>query len=350
MVKPVAIGERKVGPGLPCLVVAEAGVNHNGSLEMALRLVDAAADAGADIVKFQTFKSEEVVTPEAPMAAYQIRNTGGGESQLEMIRKLELRDDAFRAIRDHCRERGILFLSTPFDYYSADLLHGMVVAAFKVASGEITNHPLLAHIAHKAKPLIVSTGMSDLEEVANAIEVLHAAGNSQLVLLHCVSNYPASPASTNLRAMKTLEERFSVPVGYSDHTEGTAIALAAAAMGACVLEKHFTLDRTLPGPDHRASLEPPELAALVRDVRDVQAALGDGIKLPAQEERNTAAVARRSLVAAHDLRAGTVLTEGMVVIRRPGIGLPPYHLHRILGRQLRQDVAAGSLFTLEMLM
>ena len=350
MVKPVRIGEHKVGPGLPCLLVAEAGVNHNGSLEMALRLVDAAADAGADVVKFQTFKSEEVVTPEAPMAAYQIQNTGRTESQLEMIRKLELRDDAFCAIRDHCRERGILFLSTPFDYYSADLLHGMGVAAFKIASGEITNHPLLVHIARKAKPLIVSTGMSDLEEVANAVEVLHAAGNSQLVLLHCVSNYPASPASVNLRAMKTLEERFSVPVGYSDHTEGTAIPLAAAAMGACVLEKHFTLNRTLPGPDHRASLEPPELADLVRGVRDVQAALGDGIKRPAEEERNTAAVARRSLVAAHDLRAGTVLTEGMVVIRRPGTGLTPDHLHRILGRQLRRDVAAGSMFTLEMLM
>ncbi|MBV9499257.1 MAG: N-acetylneuraminate synthase, partial [Acidobacteriaceae bacterium] len=300
MVKPVLIAEREIGPGLPCLLIAEAGVNHNGSLDMALRLVDAAVDAGADIVKFQTFKSEEVVTPQAPKADYQLQNSGRDESQLEMIKRLELPEEAFSTIQSHCRERGIVFLSTPFDCHSADLLYGMGVPAFKIPSGEITNHPFLAHIARKGKPLIVSTGMSDLQEVANAVEVLHAAANRELVLLHCVSNYPAAPACVNLRVMKTLEERFGVPVGYSDHTEGTAIALAAAAMGACVIEKHFTLDRTLPGPDHRASIEPLELAAMVRSVRDVEAALGDGVKRPAAGEGNTAAVARRSLVAAHD--------------------------------------------------
>ena len=349
MVRPVLVGARTVGPGLPCLVIAEAGVNHNGSLAMALRLVDAAVEAGADIVKFQTFKSEEVVTPLAPKADYQVQNTGATESQLDMIRKLELPDDAFRRIQAHCRERGITFLSTPFDHRSADLLEEMGVEAFKIPSGEITNHPLLTHIARKGRPLIVSTGMSNLQEVAAALDVIYAAGGAELVLLHCVSNYPAAPAKVNLRAMKTLEDRFEVPVGYSDHTEGISIPLGAAALGACVIEKHFTLDRTLPGPDHRASLEPPELAAMVKGIRDVQSALGDGVKRPVAEELSTAAVARRSLVAAHDLQAGTLLTESMVAIRRPGTGLPPSDLPRVLGRQLKQDIAAGHLLTLEML-
>jgi N,N'-diacetyllegionaminate synthase len=349
MVKPVLIGMRAVGPELPCLVIAEAGVNHNGSLEMALKLVDAAVEARVDVVKFQTFKSEEVVTPLAPKADYQLRNTGETESQLDMIRKLELPDEAFRTIQAHCRERGITFLSTPFDYGSADLLEEMGVEAFKIPSGEITNQPFLSHIARKGKPLIVSTGMSNLDEVAAALDTIIATGNQDVVLLHCVSNYPAAAASVNLRAMKTLEQRFNVPVGYSDHTEGISIPLGAVALGACVVEKHFTLDRKLPGPDHRASLEPSELAAMVRGIREVQSALGDGVKKPVADELSTAAVARRSLVAACDLRAGTVLTENMIAIRRPGTGLPPSDLARVLGRQLKQDVAAGHLFTLEML-
>lgn len=349
MVKPIHLGERAIGRGLPCLVIAEAGVNHNGSLDMALRLVDAATEAGADVVKFQTFRSEAVVTPLAPKAAYQIENTGGSESQLEMIKKLELPDEAFRRIRAHCCERAIVFLSTPFDYASADLLEAMGVAAFKIPSGEITNYPLLAHIARKGRPLIVSTGMSNLVEVAAAIDVIYATGNLEVALLQCVSNYPASPSSVNLHAMKTMEERFNVPVGYSDHTDGVSISIGAAALGACIIEKHFTLDRTLPGPDHRASLEPGELAAMVRGIRDVQAALGDGVKRPAAEELNTAAVVRRSLVAACDLQAGTVLTQTMVDIRRPGTGLPPAALELLLGRTLNQDIVAGTLFTLEML-
>ena len=350
MVKPLQIGARAIGPELPCVVIAEAGVNHNGSLEMALRLVDAAAEAEADIVKFQTFKSEEVVTPTAPQADYQLRNTGMVESQLEMIRKLELPDDAFRTIQEHCRQRGITFLSTPFDRGSVDLLNEMGVDAFKIPSGEITNHPFLTYVARNGKPLIVSTGMCDIEEVATALDVIRTTADVGVVLLHCVSNYPAAPANVNLRAMKTLERRFEVPVGFSDHTEGISIPIGAAALGACIVEKHFTLDRTLPGPDHRASLEPAELSAMVRGIRDVQAALGDGVKRQVAEERNTAAVARRSLVAAHDLRAGTMIAEGMVAIRRPGTGLPPSDLARILGRKLKQDIAAGDLFTLEMLL
>ena len=349
MVRAVHIADRAIGPENPCLIIAEAGVNHNGSLEMALQLVDAAAEAGADIVKFQTFKSEQVVSPRAPKAEYQVQNTGSIESQLDMIKKLELPDDAFRTIQSRCRDKGILFLSTPFDDSSADLLETMGVAAYKIPSGEITNDPFLTHVARKQKPLILSTGMSNLAEVAAAIEVIYATGNTQLIVLHCVSNYPATPASVNLRAMETLERRFAVPTGFSDHTEGISIPLAAVALGACVIEKHFTLDRSLPGPDHRASLEPAELAAMVKGIRQVQAALGNGVKLPVAEELSTAAVARRSLVAAKDLQAGTVLASNMIAIRRPGTGLPPSELQSMLGRKLKEDVAAGSLFTREML-
>jgi N-acetylneuraminate synthase len=316
---------------------------------MALRLVDAAADAGADIVKFQTFKAEEVVSPVAPKADYQVQTTGGSESQLEMVKKLELPPEAFRQIERHCRERGIVFLSTPFDKSSGDLLQELGVVAFKIGSGELTNLPFLSYLSAKGKPLILSTGMSNLQEVAAAVETVKAAGNRELVILHCVSNYPAAPSSVNLRVMKTLEDEFRVPIGYSDHTEGIAIPLAAVALRACIIEKHFTLDRNLPGPDHRASLEPGELEAMIRGIRAVQSALGDGRKRSALEELNTAAVARRSLVAACDLCAGTVLTEAMIAIRRPGTGLSPAALPELIGRRLLQDIFAGRLFTMEML-
>ena len=335
--------------GQPCLIIAEAGVNHNGNLEMALRLVDSAAEAGADVVKFQTFKAEKVVSPVAPKAEYQVQTTGNAESQLEMVKKLELPPEAFQLIARRCVERGITFLSSPFDYDSVDLLEELGVVAYKTGSGELTNLPFLSYIAAKGKPIILSTGMANLDEVAVAVDAVKAAGNRDLVILHCVSNYPAAASSVNLRAMKTLEEEFGVPVGYSDHTEGIAVPIAAASLGACVIEKHFTLDCNLPGPDHRASLEPSQLAAMVRAVRTVEAALGDGVKRPAAEELSTASVARRSLVAAHDLPAGTVLAESMIAIRRPGTGLPPALLRQLIGRRLRQDLPAGNLFTLEML-
>jgi N-acetylneuraminate synthase len=330
-------------------VIAEAGVNHNGSLEMALRLVDAAAAAGADVVKFQTFKAEEGISPSAPKATYQLETTGASESQLEMVKKLELPPEAFRRIERHCRERGIVFLSTPFDRASVDLLDELGVVAFKIGSGELTDLRFLSYVAAKGRPLILSTGMSNLQEVAAAVESVRDAGNRELVILHCVSNYPAAPSSVNLRVMKTLQEEFGVPIGYSDHTVGIDIALAAVALGACIIEKHFTLDRSLPGPDHRASLEPSELEAMVRGIRVVQSALGDGRKCLVAEEINTAAVARRSLVAACDLKAETMLTEAMIAIRRPGTGLPPSALPKLVGRRLRQDINAGALFTMEML-
>ena len=348
MQNPIEIAGRKIGPGWPCFVIAEAGVNHNGSLERAKQLIDAARDAGADAVKFQTFRAEKVVSPSAAKAAYQVETTGSAESQLEMVKKLELPPQAFRELSAYCGQRGILFLSTPFDNESADLLEELGIPAFKVASGEITNWPFLEHLARKGKPMIVSTGMSELEEVESAVEVIRRAGNRQLALLHCVSNYPAQPASVNLRAMQALRETFGVPVGFSDHTLGTAIPLAAVALGACILEKHMTLDCNLPGPDHRASLEPAGFAALVHGIRAVESALGDGRKRRMPEEEDTARVARRSLIAACALPAGTVLAEQHVAILRPGTGMPPAQRGQLIGRRALRDIAPGTVLTLEM--
>lgn len=345
----IDIAGRKVGAGQPCFIIAEAGVNHNGEIEMARRLIDVAVRAGADAVKFQTFKAERLVTPDAPKAEYQSRTTDPGETHFDMIRRLELPRQMHLELMDHCREQGILFLSSPFDEESADLLDDLGVAAFKIPSGEITNLPFLAHVASLGKPMIVSTGMSHLGEVEAAVRTIVAASNNDYVILHCVSNYPADPADVNLRAMHTMAAAFGAPVGYSDHTLGVEIPIAAVALGARVIEKHFTLDRNLPGPDHLASLEPEELAAMVRGIRTVEASLGHGRKVPAASEANTAAVARKSLVAAQDIPPGTTLTEEMVAVKRPGTGLPPAMRPYIVGRSARTTIEAGALLRLEML-
>ena len=345
----VEIAGRKIGHGFPCFIIAEAGVNHNGDLSLARQLVDLAAQSGADAVKFQTFKADKVIAAHAPKAHYQLQTTGADESQLEMVRKLELSFEAFRELYAYCQTKKILFLSTPFDDESTDFLDELGVTAFKVSSGEITNLPFLAHVARKAKPMLVSTGMSDLREVETAVRTIEQAGNSNLVLLHCTSNYPADSSDVNLRAMHTMAAAFERPVGYSDHTLGTEVSLAAVALGACVVEKHFTLDRNLSGPDHRASLEPLELQSLVRGIRIVEAALGHGRKEPAASEANTAAVARRSLVAGRDITSGTVLCAADVAVMRPGTGLAPAMLSQLLGRTARVNIPAGTLLSLEML-
>jgi len=345
----ISIADRKVGPGKPCLIIGEAGVNHNGSLELARQLVDIAVNAGCDAVKFQTFKSEKVCSPMASKAAYQVETTGPGESQLEMVRKFELPFAAFRELHRHCRDRNILFLSTPFDDESADFLTELPVPAIKVPSGEITNLPFLQNLAGKGLPLIVSTGMATTEEIAAALDVISSAGNPPLALLHCVSNYPAAPSSMNLRAIRTLEGTFDVPAGLSDHSVGIEISLAAVALGACIIEKHFTLDHDLPGPDHRASLDPQQLTSLVNGIRNIEAALGDGVKRPVPQELDTAAVARRSLVAARQIAAGSALTLDMIDILRPGTGLPPAMRSEILGRRTRRDIEAGTILSLDML-
>lgn len=342
------VGDRLVGVGAPCFVIAEAGVNHNGDVALALQLVDAAAQAGADAVKFQTFTADRLATAASPKAAYQQERTGAAGSQRDMLRVLELSSDAHGRIQRRCADRGVVFLSTPFDEPSADLLDALGVPAFKIPSGEITNTLLLAHIARKGRPLLISTGMATLDEVRTAVGVIRAAGNDRMVLLQCTSAYPAPIDGANLRAMRTLADTFGVPVGYSDHTPGVAVALAATALGACVIEKHLTTDRTLPGPDHQASIEPEEFAALVRGIRTVEASLGTGVKAPTDGERALAAVVRRSLVAARDLAAGERLTVEMVCAKRPGTGLAPAALSRILGRRLNVAVPMDGLLALEM--
>ena len=302
-------------------VIAEAGVNHNGSLDLALQLVDAAKASGADAVKFQTFRADLLATRSAHKAAYQERTTANTESQFQMLQRLELDAAAHQRLIEHCSQIGIQFLSSPFDAQSADLLAAMNVPLFKVPSGEITNLPFLEHIASKGRPVILSTGMSTLGEVEEAVHVLKAAGATELTLLHCVTEYPAPFGQINLRAMQTLKIAFGLPVGYSDHTPGLEIAIAAVALGAEVIEKHFTLDRSLPGPDHAASLEPGELQQMVNAIRHVEVALGDGIKGPAPCELPNISVARKSLVAARDLPAGHRLVAGDLDIKRPGSGL-----------------------------
>lgn len=345
----IEIGHRRIGVGEACFIVAEAGVNHNGNLETARRLVDAAVKAGADSVKFQTYRAEDLVTDQAPKAEYQKAGTNTTESQLEMLKRTELSSEDFREINRYCRQQGILFLSSPFDEAAIDFLVELNVPAIKIPSGEITNWPLLEHAAKNNKPIILSTGMSYLSEVEDAVRVIKKAGCEQLALLHCVSDYPSDPDEVNLRAMLTLKEAFHVVVGFSDHTLGIEIALAAVALGASVIEKHFTLDRNLPGPDHGASLEPDEFRSLVAGIRKVEAALGHGRKEPTQAELQTAAVARKSLVTAKSIKAGTCLTEDLIAVKRPGTGMPPYMKSRLVGRCLKSDAAAGTIISMEML-
>lgn len=341
------VNGRSIGVDQPCFIIAEAGVNHNGCLDLARKLVDAAKAAGADAVKFQTFKAERIVAANAPKAEYQLENTDAAESQLEMLEQLELSEADHQQLAAHCHAQGIPFLSTPFDEASADLLSKISVPLFKIASGEITNLPFLAYVARLGQPMIVSTGMSSLREVEAAVRCIEANGNPAIALLHCVSNYPAAPRDVNLRAMQTLATEFQVPVGYSDHTAGSEVLLAAVALGACIIEKHLTLDRNLPGPDHRVSLEPFEFAQAVRGIRFVESSLGTGRKEPAASETNIAAVVRKSLVAARDLPAGTVLTPELVAIKRPGTGLPPVAMQQVIGRRVRVDLKAGALLTLD---
>ncbi len=345
----IEVAGRKIGPGQPCFIIAEAGVNHNGDIRLAKRLIDVAAEARADAVKFQTFKADRLASVGAPKAAYQRNLSDAGSSQRDMLSGLELSPAAHVELQGYCQERGLVFLSTPFDEESSELLDQMGVPLFKIGSGEITNLPFLRIIAKRGKPIILSTGMSYLSEVDAAVRAIREAGCEQLILLHCVSSYPANPADANLRAMKTLETVFGTPAGYSDHTLGLETALASVALGASVLEKHFTLDRSLPGPDHRASLEPQELAAMVRAVRIVESTLGHGRKEPTASEQDTAAAARKSLVAARDIPAGSKLTEESIAIKRPGTGLPPGMLPRLVGRTVRTQIPADTLITLEML-
>jgi len=349
MVTIIRLATRKIGAGQPCFIIAEAGVNHNGSLRLARQLVNVAADAGADAIKFQSFKAENLVTRSAPQAEYQARNTGKVESQYAMLKRLELSAEAHRELSSYCREKKIIFLSTPFDEESTDLLEKLNVPAFKVGSGELTNLPFLSYMARQKKPMIISTGMANGTEVAKAVNAVRRTGNKKIILLHCVSAYPADPGGVNLRAIQSMRTRFGLPVGYSDHVIGCETAYAAVALGACVIEKHFTIDRNLPGPDQKLSLEPGELGKLVNGIRIVEAALGNGIKHPMPEEKKVAELVRRSLVAARYIPEGILLAKKHIAVKRPGTGLLPAMISKLLGRKTKTPIRAGTLLKMEMI-
>ncbi len=329
------------------LIIAEAGVNHNGSLDLALKLIDAAAEAGADVVKFQTFSATHLTTASAEKAAYQAENSGAAESQRQMLQRLEMSPEMHLRLMERCRERGIEFLSTPFDFPSIDFLSGLGLGTLKIPSGEITNLPYLRKIGALRKKIILSTGMSDLEEISAALEALEKAGTPRgdVSILHCTTEYPAPFAEVNLRAMHAIREAFPgiAGTGYSDHTPGIEISLAAAALGATIIEKHFTLDKNLEGPDHKASLEPHELSALVGGVRHIELALGDGVKRPSPSELPNRAVARKSIVAARDIKAGELLGENNLTVKRPGNGISPMRWDEFIGRAAPRDLKADEL-------
>ena len=326
-------------------VIAEAGVNHNGSIDMAVELIDAAVASGANAVKFQTFKSSLSISKNAPKCNYQRRETGIHESQLDMVRALELDASAFKKLRDYCSECQIEFLSTAFDLPSIELLATLKPSRWKVPSGEITNLPYLRHIGSYCQPVIISTGMSNLGEIEAALGVLEESGTSrhQVTVLHCTTEYPAPLEEVNLRAMNTIAQAFSINVGYSDHTEGIHVPISAVAMGATVIEKHLTLDRNLTGPDHKSSLEPDQFAAMVQGVRIIEQALGDGIKRPTPSEQTNLPVVRKSLVAALPIRTGELFSEVNLTAKRPGTGISPMYWDDWIGRKALRDFAADDL-------
>lgn len=329
-------------------IIAEAGVNHNGSIDIAKQLIDVAVDAGADAVKFQTFKADKVVTATASKAKYQIENTGTDETQFEMLKRLELSIGAHKELFSYCSKKNVIFMSTPFDEDSADMLDNVGMTIFKIPSGEITNKSLIQHVAGKKKPIILSTGMSYLGEVEKAINWINEVWDklskkSQLTLLHCTSNYPSKVSDCNLLAMKTMEKSFGLPVGYSDHTLGIEIPIAAVALGAKVLEKHFTLDRTMEGPDHKASLVPDELKTMVEATRNVEKAMGDGIKKPRKNEEEIRNIARRSLVATKNIKKGEGFTKKNVTAKRPATGICPSEWNKVIGRKAIRDFKVDEL-------
>jgi N-acetylneuraminate synthase/N,N'-diacetyllegionaminate synthase len=332
-----------VGPGRPVYIIAEAGSNHNRNLPQARQLIDVAAEAGADAVKFQTYSADLLYSRRTPVFP------GEGGKPWDIVRSCELPREWQADLADNARERGIHFLSTPFDYQAVDELDAVGVPAFKLASSEINDVPLLKYAAAKGKPMIISTGMADLADIQEAVDAVRSTGNNDIVLLHCVALYPTPPDQVNLLAMDTISRAFQLPTGYSDHTAGLAVPLAAVARGACVLEKHFTLDRRLPGPDHHYALEPQELRDLVQAVREVEACLGRPEKKPSPGEEAKRTLSRRSIIAAADIPAGTGITREMLVTKRPGTGIPPKFLDVVTGRTARVDIPFDTPLQWEMI-
>ncbi len=342
----IKIKNRFIGENARVFIIAEAGINHNGSLRLAKKMIDFAKASGADAIKFQTFKAEELVTISAPKVDYQERSFPK-MSQLEMLKKLEFSESDFCEVFKYSKMKKILFLSTPFDSKSAKLLYRLGVSAFKISSGDLTNIPLLLQIAGYGKPIILSTGMSFMKEVKEAVRAIYSTGNRKLILLHCTSNYPVNYKDVNLMAMLTLKKEFKVPVGYSDHTMGIDVSLAAVSLGACVVEKHFTLNRKLPGPDHRASLETNVFRNLVANIRNIEIALGDGLKVPRESELRIKQNARKSIVANCSIPKGTKISPDMLMIKRPGTGIEPIFFNRLINRETRRFIRKDKIITWE---
>lgn len=349
----IKINGKEISEDKPCFIIAEAGVNHNGDINLAFKLIDAAVKAGADAVKFQTFKSENVVTKDVEMAEYQKKNIGGTESQFDMIKKLELPFEEFKELKSYCDKKGIIFLSTPHSSDAIDFLYPLV-PTYKIGSGDLTNIPFLKKIAQKGKPIILSTGMSNIDEVKEAVNIIKKEGNDQIIVLHCTSNYPCDLKDVNLRAMNTIKDACpGVLVGYSDHTLGIDVMKLAAKYGAVIIEKHYTIDKNLPGPDHKASMDPKELKQAVNAIKnkdyDVviseEVIMGSPEKKPTPNEEEISKLVRKSIVAKVNIPKGTILSKDMLIIKRPGIGIKPRYINKIIGKKSSKTIQKDSVLS-----
>ena len=349
--KTLTIGKRKIGEGFPCFVIAEAGSNHDRKLDQAFKLIDAAAAAGADAVKFQTYSAETIYSKKTPKPEYLKKKnlSGKNESLWEIIKRIEMPREWHPKLKEYCAQRGIIFMSTPFDLKAVDELEKVNMPVYKIASFEITHFPLLEKCAKTGKPIILSTGMADLSDIETALDVIYKAGNKQVALLHCAINYPPKYQDIHLRAMDTMRQAFALPVGFSDHTLGIIVDIAAVARGACIIEKHFTLDRKLSGPDHPFALEPNELKAMVEAIRQTEQSLGSPIKKRTAAEEELYKLARRSLVAAGDIPKGVKITRKMLEVKRPGYGIPTKMMDIVIGRRAKIHIEEDDILTWEMI-
>jgi N,N'-diacetyllegionaminate synthase len=334
----IYIGKKKVGNNSPCFIIAEAGVNHNGDVNLAKQLILKAKEVGADCVKFQTFKAEQVVTPKAPKATYQLKNTNPHESQIAMLKKLELSSQSYYELKQLCKKIDIVFMSTPYNYEDVEFLERLNVYAYKLPSISIVEPSFLEYVANKNKPMIVSTGMATLNEVSDGVRTIISSGNQKLIILHCTTNYPTSLSDANLRAMKTMGDELNVLFGYSDHTQEDVTCMTAVALGACVIEKHFTLDKSLPGPDQSSSYNPEQFKNFVKNVRNVELVLGSKIKKPSVAELKNIKGMRRSIVANKLIRKKTIIDQTMLTLKRPASGLKPKFLKKIIGKTTKRDI------------
>ena len=349
MKQEIRIGDRIIGDSSPVFIISEAGVNHNGDLDMARRLVEEAGSCGADCIKFQTFKAERVVTVSAPKAKYQLGTTDRTESQLDMLRKIELKPEHHLELKEHAENLGLVFLSTPYNFEDIDLLESIGVLAYKVASGQIVEHPFLRKISQTGKPIFLSTGMATTAEIESALKTIHDEGNDSVVLLQCTTNYPSRIEDANLRVIQSFMSAFGCLVGYSDHTIGEESAIASVALGAKVIEKHFTLDKNLPGPDHSSSMTPEELKSLVEKIHRTETSLGNAKKEPTEIEKENSIGMRRSIVASRDIQKGEAITVDNITFKRPATGLSPQFYDKILGKKASRDMSYDELLQKDMI-